>query len=171
MRRMGCGTCAPRGAAAVLGLALALIVGAPGEARGQALFGAELLFGSDTDVGLGARVHADLGRSAPNLEVQGAFDVFFPDGPFDYWEINGNLWYRFDPRRGSNVVPYAGGGLNIGHIDREGPDGVDDTDLGLNLGGGVRFLFENTIPFLEARVTVGGVDQLVIGGGVLFGSF
>lgn len=160
-------TYARRGAAAVLGL-LALLSWTPERADAQALFGAEMLFGSETDIGLGVRAHADLAPGVPNLEVQGAFDLFFPDGSSDYWEINGNLWYRFEVRGGSNAVPYAGGGLNIGRRER---DDFDETDLGLNLGGGVRFLFENTIPFLEARVTVGGVDQLVVGGGVLFGSF
>jgi hypothetical protein len=112
----------------------------------QTMFGAEAMVGTDTEFGLGGRVHFDLAPSVPNLEIMGSFDYFFPDGP-----------------------TYVGGGLNIGHIDRTATE--DDTDVGINLGGGVRFLFENTIPFLEARVTIGGVEQLVIGGGVLFGRF
>lgn len=148
----------------LLGAALACL---PSGASGQVLFGAEALFGTETDFGLGARIHYDLGTSAP-LEFQGAFDLFFPDGPADYWEINTNLWYNLPTSGGSTALPYLGGGLNIGHVS--GPDGPDDTELGVNLGGGVKFGFTNTIPFLEARVTVGGIDeQLVIGGGVLFG--
>jgi hypothetical protein len=139
------------------------------EVQGQAMFGAEVLFGTETDLGIGGRVHIDLGSGVPNLEFQGAFDLFFPDGPADYWEINGNVWYRIETRGGSSAVPYVGGGLNIGH--RDAPDFGGDTDLGVNLGGGVRFPFENTTPFIEARFTVGGAEQLVIGGGVLFGGF
>jgi len=137
----------------------------PSGASGQALFGAEALFGTDTDFGLGGRVHLDLGTSAP-LEFQGAFDLFFPDGPADYWEINANLWYNIETSGSSTALPYLGGGLNIGHTSVED---FDDTELGVNLGGGVKFGYTNTIPFLEARVTLGGVEQFVIGGGVLFG--
>lgn len=135
-------------------------------ASAQALFGAEAAFGTETDFGIGGRAHFPLGTSAP-LDVQPGFMLFFPDGPAEYWEINVNLWYHIRTGGGSNALPYVGGGLNIGHVSSDGD--FDDTDVGLNLGGGVRFGFTNTIPFLEARVTVGGDEQLVIGGGVLFG--
>lgn len=153
-------------AIAALGL---LALSGPTEARAQTMFGAEAMVGTDTEFGLGGRFHVDLAPGVRNLEVMGSFDYFFPDGPTDYWEINGNVWYRIPVRGNSTAVPYVGGGLNIGHLDREATE--DDTDVGLNLGGGLRFLFENTIPFLEARVTIGGVEQFVIGGGVLFGRF
>jgi hypothetical protein len=152
----------------VAGVSILSLSGARG-VQAQALFGAEVLFGTETDVGIGGRVHVDLGSGVPNLEFQGGFALFFPDGPADYWEINGNVWYRIETRGDSNVLPYVGGGLNIGHHDRDDFEG--DTDLGLNLGGGVRFPFQNTTPFLEARFTVGGEEQFIIGGGVLFGGF
>lgn len=150
----------------ITGLLGAALVCTPSGASGQALFGAEALFGTDTDFGLGGRVHLDLGTAAP-LDFQGGFNLFFPDGPVDYWEINANLWYNFETLEGSTALPYLGGGLNIGHVSAA--EGFDETDLGVNLGGGVKFGFTNTIPFLEARVTLGGVEQFVIGGGVLFG--
>lgn len=139
------------------------------EVQAQTMFGAEAMIGTDMEFGLGGRVHFDLAPGVPNLEIMGSFDYFFPDGPSEYWEINGNAWYRIATSASQTAVPYVGGGLNIGHLDRSATQ--DDTDVGINLGGGVRFLFENTIPFLEARVTIGGVEQLVIGGGVLFGGF
>ena len=160
--------CVLRGILTVTALSVLVFTG-PRAAQAQALFGAELLFGTETNVGLGGRVHVDLEPGVPNLELMGSFDLFFPDGPTDYWEINGNVWYRIETSGSSRALPYVGGGLNIGHRSREGFD--DDTDLGLNLGGGVRFPFENTTPFLEARFTIGGEEQLVIGGGVLFGGF
>lgn len=135
-------------------------------AQGQ-LFGAEALFGSDTDLGIGARVQLPIDANVP-LEFQGSFDLFFPDGPADYWEINGNIWYIVETSGATNVVPYLGGGLNVGHLSTPG---FDDTELGVNLGGGARFEFTNTTPFVEARFVIGGVEQFVIGGGFLFGSF
>jgi hypothetical protein len=123
-----------RAVLAIAGLSVLALAGAR-EVQAQTMFGAEAMVGTDTEFGLGGRVHFDLAPSVPNLEIMGSFDYFFPDGP----------------------------------TDRSATE--DDTDVGLNLGGGVRFLFANTIPFLEARVTIGGVEQLVIGGGVLFGRF
>lgn len=148
--------------AALGGVLLCLPTGASGQAT---LFGAEAMFGTDTDFGIGGRVHLDLGWDAP-IDFQAGFDLFFPDGPADYWEINTNLWYNIPTSGSSSALPYLGGGLNIGHSSVED---FDDTELGVNLGGGVKFGFTNTIPFLEARVTLGGVEQFIIGGGVLFG--
>ncbi len=158
----------------IRGLALTAVLGAgvalaPAPAAAQVIFGAEAAFGTEQDFGIGGRIHTDLGASAANLELMGSFLLFFPDGPRDYWEINGNVLYHFPRRAASTAQPYAGGGLNIAHTSRDGD--FDDTDLGFNLAGGVRFLFANTIPFLEARVTFGHDEQLVIGGGVLFGSW
>lgn len=153
-------------------LATALLLGlgslAAADASAQS-FGAEVLFGSDTDFGIGARGHVPLGTTAP-LEVQGGFAIFFPDGPVDYWEVNGNLWYLIETSGSSNAVPYVGGGLNIGVLDA-GSSFDTDTELGLNLGGGARFEFTNTTPFVEARFVIGGVEQFVFGGGVMFGRF
>ncbi|MFV1987816.1 MAG: hypothetical protein ACC682_11085 [Gemmatimonadota bacterium] len=137
------------------------------EAAAQVALGAQALFGTEQDFGLGGRLVTGLGTSQP-LEFQGGFNLFFPEGPRDYWEINGNVWYTFQtPARGA---PYAGGGLNIGR--RSGGDhSVSDTQLGLNLGGGYRFNFTNTAPFIEARFTLAGHEQFVIAAGVLFGGF
>ena len=137
------------------------------EAHAQTVFGAEAMFGSETDLGIGARLQLPLGPEIP-LDFQGGFNLFFPDGPSDYFEINGNLWYDIPTSGTTNVEPYVGGGLNIGH---HSVSGFSDTDVGLNLGGGARFVFANTTPFIEARFVVGGSEQFVIGGGVLFGGF
>ncbi|MCG8468557.1 MAG: hypothetical protein MJB57_10175 [Gemmatimonadetes bacterium] len=135
-------------------------------ASAQTLFGAEAVFGSDTDAGLGVRIDLPLGTTAP-LSFQGGFNFFFPDVG-DYWEVNGNIWYEIPTSGGGNVAPYVGGGLNIG---RASVSGFSDTEAGLNLGGGAKFIFANTIPFVEARFVIGGAEQFVFGGGVLFGGF
>lgn len=141
----------------------AVAVAAPQSAEAQR-FGAEAAFGSDTDFGIGGRTVVNVSNSVP-LDFGGSFLLFFPDGPAEYWEINANLWYPI-PTTGGSTVPYVGGGLNIGH---QSVSGFSDTELGLNLGGGARFEMANTTPFIEARFVVGGVEQFVIGGGVLFG--
>ena len=136
-------------------------------AHAQVAVGAEALFGSDKDFGIGGRIHVPLGTSLP-MEFQGSFDLFFPDGPQEYWEINGNLLYLFELVEAPTTVPYAGGGFNIG---RESTLGISEPELGVNFVGGVRFELASTTPFLEARILWGGAGQFVIGGGFLFGGF
>jgi hypothetical protein len=148
-------------------LVLGTLLFGSSDAGAQVRLGAEAMFGTETDFGLGGRIVAGLGTSLP-LEFQGGFNLFFPEGPRDYWEVNGNVWYTFEtPASGA---PYAGGGLNIGRMSG-GSESASDTKLGINLGGGYRFNFTNTAPFVEARFTVGGHDQFVIAAGVLFGGF
>ena len=126
-------------------------------------WGPEVSLGTDTDLGLGARAEFDFSGSA--LTIIASFDYYFPDGPATSWEINGNLIYNFTIPSAPTVTPYAGGGLNIGHVSS---DGVSDTDPGLNLLGGTRFDAGSIMPFVEIKFTIEGVEQFVVTGGILF---
>lgn len=126
-------------------------------------WGPEVSLGTDTDLGLGARAEFDFSGSA--LTIIASFDYYFPDGPVNYWEINGNLIYNFNIPSAPTVTPYAGGGLNIGHASS---DGSSDTDPGLNLLGGTRFDAGSIMPFVEVKFTIEGVEQFVVTGGILF---
>jgi hypothetical protein len=126
-------------------------------------WGPEVSLGTDTDLGLGARAEFDFSGSA--LTIIASFDYYFPDGPVNYWEINGNLIYNFNIPSAPTVTPYAGGGLNIGHASS---DGFSDTDPGLNLLGGTRFDAGSIMPFVEVKFTIEGVEQFVVTGGILF---
>lgn len=131
-------------------------------------WGPELNLGFDTDFGIGARVEYDFPN--PPLTIIGSFDYYFPDAPYDYWEINGNLVYNFNVPEARSITPYVGAGLNIGHVSRDRSDGTSssDTDLGLNFLGGARFAAGSLTPFVELRGTIDGGDQFVITGGLLF---
>ncbi|MGH7541621.1 MAG: hypothetical protein ACRELC_11540, partial [Gemmatimonadota bacterium] len=119
---------------------------------------------TETDFGIGGRVLGDLGTS--NLEAVGSFDIYFPEGDLDFWEINGNLFYRFVLRDTDAVLPYLGGGLNLSHLS----NGDGDTEPGLNLGGGLRFATtSDASPFVELRGVIGDFDQFVVTIGALFG--
>jgi hypothetical protein len=62
--------------------------------------------------------------------------------------INGDVQYRFD--RTSSVRPYAGGGLALFHWSADG--GADDTNLGLDVLGGIYFGYSTGHPmFVEAK--------------------
>jgi len=157
----------------------AVTLAAGRNAEAQVRFGANLSWGGDTDLGLGARLNFGVGSLADSKPIEGllTFEYFFPDSPsgFDvsYWEVSANAIYRF-VERGKGITPYAGGGLLISRFTSDGDQGqgsVSDSDLGLSLLGGLRFKTAGTlIPFAEARIDiVANRSQLVLSGGVYFG--
>jgi len=156
----------------IVGVA-ALLLAVPATAVGQVAFGPQLSFGGETDLGIGGRVLANV-ESLERWDFIGTFDVWFPDddGGTDRsaWEINGNLAYNFVVED-SELNPYAGAGLSIFHLsvesDGPGPD-FDDTDLGLNLFGGLKFPGQSITPFVEVRAVLEAADQVVVTGGILF---
>jgi hypothetical protein len=151
----------------VIAAAMTCLAGAPDASAQGFRWGPELSLATDTDFGLGARVEFDFNNSP--LTVVGSFDYYFPDGPVDYWEINGNLIYNFDIPSAPSVTPYAGGGLNIAHASRDTESGsFSDTDPGLNLLGGARFDAGSLMPFVEMKFTIEGAEQFVVTGGLLF---
>jgi hypothetical protein len=150
----------------------ALVIGSA-DAEAQA-FGIQGNWGSDTDFGLGARLELGL----PNLITSdgplsntfliGSFDWFFPDfcdnvDDCSYWELNGNLAV---PITSSTIDPYAGLGLNVGRV---AVGDASNTEVGLNLLGGLRFRLGSLGAFGEGRAVLGGVEQLVLTFGVLVG--
>ncbi|MGE0551923.1 MAG: hypothetical protein AB7R55_00710 [Gemmatimonadales bacterium] len=150
-------------------------------AEAQVRFGANLSWGGDTDVGLGARLNFGVGSLADSKPIEGliTFDYFFPDESFGvdatYWEISANAIYRF-VERGKGITPYAGGGVLLARSSVEVGSGQSsisgsDSDIGLSILGGLRFKTAGTlIPFAEARIDiVADNSQLVLSGGVYFG--
>ncbi|MGH7553362.1 MAG: hypothetical protein ACREMQ_10105, partial [Longimicrobiales bacterium] len=87
-----------------------------------------------------------------------------------YWELslNGAV-----PLVAGNIDPYVGGGLNLARFTSEADAlgvEVDNTDLGLNLLGGLRFMLGTLSTFAEARAELAGGKQLVLTFGALFGN-
>lgn len=152
--------------------AAALVAAVPATAFGQVSLGPELSFGGDTDLGVGGRVVANV-QSLNHWDFVGSFDVWFPDdGPnndVSAWEANGNLAFNF-LIEDTAIFPYAGAGLNVFHVsvDNVGGGGADDTDLGLNLFGGIKFPASSVTPFVEVRAVLEGADQVAVTGGILF---
>lgn len=127
-------------------------------------FGLQASIADDAELGVGARYEnrmSGMFPDLPNLRFALSFDYFFPDN-FDYWEINANVFNLFRTRN-ARVIPYAGGGLNIARIS----NGGSDTEVGLNLLGGLR-LPGRSRPYLEARVELGGGEQFVVTLGWMF---
>lgn len=158
-------------------LAFGLVTGGASVAEGQFRFGANLSWGDDTDLGIGARASFGLGDLVRDQPIEGlvTFDYFFPDDApgvdVSYWEVTANGVYRF-VQRTSTVLPYVGGGLVLGRssVDVTGLGDASDTELGLNLLAGIRFgAIGAVIPFAEARFGIKDGSQLILSGGVFFG--
>jgi opacity protein-like surface antigen len=83
-----------------------------------------------------------------------------------------DLGYNF--ASSSSVKPYVLGGLGLHHstfkISADGESASDSKDeLGVNLGGGMRFKMAGRVAYLEARyISAGDVKSLPIGFGLEF---
>lgn len=161
------------------GATVALAIGAT-DTQAQAI-GVQVSYADDFDLGVGARVELGL----PNLLTStgplantfliGTFDYFFPDcadgGSDDidcsYMEFNGNLAV---PVGSSSLRPYAGAGLNVARakVDFFG-ESESETEIGLNVLGGLRFMVGGLSAYGEARYELGGGEQLVFTVGALVG--
>src|SRR5437764_9606384 len=136
-------------------------------------FGLQLDWGNDPNFGIGGRGVFPLGSLLPGTPLDGivSFDYFFPGNSVKYWEINGNVAYRFRVPARSSLRPYAGGGLNIAHasVSVAGVS-ASDTKAGLNVLGGTTFKVKRStlIPFVEGRGELGGGKTFILTGGVRF---
>jgi hypothetical protein len=153
-------------------LAVMFLFGAT-QLSAQIRVGGQLNFADDFDFGLGPRiVIAD--PALGEFRFIGTFDLFFPDSPtsgdFDYWELNGNVVYDFAITSAPKLTPYVGGGLNIAHFSSSATGGLgsSDTELGVNILGGMEFNVGAVHPFVELRIELEGGEQFVVTGGILF---
>ncbi|HSW28586.1 MAG TPA: hypothetical protein VLH75_03735 [Longimicrobiales bacterium] len=150
-----------RKASTLLGTAL-LLAAAPMAAEGQLLLGPTLAWHDDADLGIGATVGFELPDVSEGVGFLGDFIIFFPDG-MDYFELNGNLTYDF-PLAESTVLPFALAGLNVGRASVDlGPLGdASDTEVSLNLGGGIAFDAGSFRPKAGGRFIVGDGTSFVL---------
>jgi opacity protein-like surface antigen len=111
--------------------------------------GPEIAFNDDADFGIGIGLEFDLPSIDPNLSYMGDFVFFFPDG-FDYFEFNANLAYDL-PLEDASVTPFLLSGLNVGRVSGEGESDFSDTEVGLNVGAGVKFNAGTVSPRVTGR--------------------
>ena len=155
---------------AAIGMLLLLLAPA-GDAVAQdrpVAFGVQGGFADDMDFGIGGRAQYDLDPGLrEGIDLIGSFLYFFPEdeGIFDrdYWELNADAVYVL---RSADLRPYVGSGLNVARFSTDdGFDEVSDTELGLNLIGGLRV---GDGFFAEARVQLSGGEQFLVTSGFVF---
>ena len=138
----------------ILGAAVLLAI-TPLAAQGQLLVGPALAWHDDADIGIGASLGFDLPDIASGFGFLGDFIFYFPDG-YDYFEFDANLTYAIEMSDTTKVAPFALGGLNLGHASVDaGPLDTSDTEVGLNLGGGVAIKMDKFTLKLGGRFTIG----------------
>lgn len=157
---------------AVLFFAAAVLVAVPSQARAQSTFGPVAAFHDDADFGVGAFLSMGMPSIHENVNLLVDGEIYFPGDNFDYFTVNGGLTYDFAAN--GTVTPFALGQLGIRRasydcegLGCEGFDGASDTDVGLNLGGGVKF-GGSLQPTLGARFEIGDGTGFVVFGSLGF---
>lgn len=151
--------------AAVLALGMVLMSGTA-HALEYSGVGGKLGYSSpeDRDGTAQVGVHAELEQRGTRLAVE-------PNAM--YWKVNGmrdlssnlDLYYHFD--RDGKVTPYVGGGLGLNFFRDENLD-RSDTEVGMNVLGGVRFPGTKNHYFVEGRYTATDIPQVALLGGITF---
>jgi len=149
-------------------VALVGMLAVPGVVHAQAVsvVGGMLAYHTDLEaVGVGAYFSLPLSSIDENLSLKPDFVFYFPDGG-DYWELNGDAVYRFDLANNQAIIPFALGGISIAHASSD--LGGSNTDVGLNLGGGIIFPLESIRPAVGAKFEIQDNTNFVIFGGIGF---
>jgi hypothetical protein len=158
---------------------VALLVILPSQVWGQFSVGPFLAYHDDADLGIGGFVGIPLPAIDENLSLNPSFALFFPGDrgnsgvDVDYWEINADGVYRF-PLEDTSITPWALAGINIAHgsvgldLGEFGEHSGSDTEIGLNLGGGVTFGAGPLSPFAGVKFELSGGEGAVLFGGLSF---
>lgn len=150
-------------------ISMVLSLATPATANAQTVqLGAELAWGDDVDLGVGA-----FGKFALT-EVSGkavtgrvTFDLFFPGNSFKYWELNGDGLLDI-VNKSSSMKPYVGAGINYGHSSSDNCTQCSGGDVGINAIGGLNFTTSKFRPFVEAKLELRDGGQFILKGGIHF---
>ena len=170
------------GLAVLAGLGLAAQSAVAQAAARQFQFGPQVNFATnDFGLGVGARVvYSGLSQQlkVPGLAAYASFDYFFPSSSHfggtgvTYWEINVNATYDVALSGLTGISPYAGAGIDYGHVGVSGcPAGYSCGSgyTGLNLLGGARFEVTPKLnAFAEGRIELRTGSAFVVTAGLLF---
>ena len=141
---------------------LCLSMGAMAQ-KGDASIGANLLYGTDTNLGIAAKMRYNV---TDQFRVEPAFEYFFKHDYVSMWDLGANLHYVFPVSDVINVYPLAGLAYFKSKVSGHGYEASSDGKVGFNLGAGVDFPLSSCILSLEAKFQiVDGWDQLVVGAG------
>lgn len=141
------------------------VLASPRAAEAQVQIGPTLAYHDDFDVGLGGTLNVQMPALGDRIGFMADVLVFFPDAEnLDYLEFNGNVTYDF-PLDNQSVRPFALVGLNVARASVDVPGALetgDETEMGLNLGGGIGFDLGALRPTVGARLEISGGEGVVL---------
>lgn len=147
------------------------VLASPRAAEAQVQIGPTLAYHDDFDVGLGGTLSVQMPALGDRIGFMADVLVFFPDSEnVDYLEFNGNVTYAF-PLTSERVRPFALVGLNVARTSIDVPGGIgstEESDMGLNLGGGLAFDLGALRPTVGARLEISGGEGFVLFGTLPF---
>ena len=138
--------------------------------------GAAASYGEDSDFGVGPRVSLAIPAGDLGLSLVGSFDYFFPsedglDADVTWSELSGNLVLDIPAGEGA-IAPYVGAGINYAEASVSASTdffgfSASESEVGVNLLGGLRFGSAGPSPFLEGRYST-ATEQIAVSVGVQF---
>jgi hypothetical protein len=159
-------------------LPLALVaLAAPANAQ---RFGVQASWMETYNVGAGARLEVPIGLQGQGRVGESfliaTFDYFFPESSgtnnFDRTYYEGNLGLAV-PINITGIHPYVGAGVNVARatldVNQPEQEELSDTDVGLNVLGGLRFPLGSVSMFGEGRWEMSNGRAFVLSVGLLFG--
>ena len=150
-------------------VALVGMLAAPSVVQAQMTAGPMLAYHTDAEaLGVGGFLGIPVPSIGEGFSIVPNFIWWFPDAG-TMFEINGDVAYFFPVAEGTPVMPFAFAGLNIFRFSFDaGQFGtVSNTDVGLNLGGGVQFPSQLN-PFAGAKFEIQDGTGFAIFGGISF---
>lgn len=118
----------------------------------------------DLDGTASGSVHAEFEQSGSHVHLLPNIGFWSVDRVSDV-NPNLDLYYHFQPE--GRMSPYLGGGVGLNVVHRSRIDQTN-TDLGMNLVGGLRFPGASNHVFLEGRYTASDVSQVSLLTGITF---
>ena len=115
-----------------------------------------------------AGMQFNFGEFAPRLRFQPNFEIGIGDD-FNIITVTAPVHYRF--KVNANLVPYAGGGVTVGYVDHDVPNGDSDFEIAAKAIGGVEWpLRGGTAFFVEVNIGFGDIQDGQIMAGWMFGA-
>ena len=106
--------------------------------QGAMYVGGNLNYGTDFEnLGIGVKAQYEF---IQNFRAEASSNYFLKKDDCTMWDINANLHYLF--RISDKFAVYPLGGLSVVGTDYKG---VSDSELGINVGGGIEFPITNAV--------------------------
>lgn len=136
----------------------------------QTKLGAQLVYGTTTEFGLGAKANFDISGTA--ISVAPSFNYFFGESAgaasTSVFTINADAHYNVASGEGLTLYPLAGLNLTNQSVTVLN-NSASATKIGFNVGGGLQYGISSALTgFFEAKYVIGTFDQAVFSAGVLF---